>query len=272
MAQFETYFDSDLGQLRPVLYTWDDTNDSSANWDNATSWHNWLNVSITSTPGTPDIEFRTEIIDLGRIDDVNPLCEVRAVGTVSVNVHVADQIDSSSLLPGDPAIQGGQSQDLDGQQGRYFQFTIQVEGTNPSISSVRTTLSATKQTEFIQGDSSSHSGSTSERIIPIAKEYSKISAVLGTALYDGTGEDSAGATGSPYVNDNYVLSNYFETVSGPVEPSDIPIVIVRSTTSKTQPKYAVFTSNGTLQDHYVYLQVAGLPKLSSDADGNIVEG
>lgn len=272
MAQFETYYDAQAGSLKPVLYTWDDTNDSSANWDNATSWHNWLNVSITSTPGTPDISFTTQIVDFGRIADINPLCSVVAVGTVNIKVYVADQIDSSSQLPGDPEITGGQSQTLSGVRGRYFQFQIDIEGTNPSISRVVSILKGTKQVEYIQGDSASHSGTTSERIAPITQEYSLITSLHGTAQYDGSGEDSAGATGSPYAVDGYVTTAYFETVTGPAEPSDIPVVIARSLADKANPKYAVFTTNGTNRDHYVYLQVSGLPKLISNAAGNIVEG
>jgi hypothetical protein len=263
-----SYFDPQARKLLPVLYTWDDTNDSSANWDNATSWQDWLNTGVTET-----LTYLTPIEDFGRTADINPLCTVTASGTVNVKVFTATSIDSSSQLPGDPAITGGQSQTLNGVRARYFQFLIEVTdpGDNSvSISRVVTTLKGTKQTEHIQGDSASHSGTTSERIVPLTQEYSKISSLIGTAEYTDAGIDSAGSVGDPYADSDYVLSGYFDTPS--TDASEIPVVIVRSLADKTQPKYAVFTTNGTNRDHYVYLQIVGLPKLISDADGNIIEG
>lgn len=268
MAQFETYYDPQAGRLLPVLYDWD-TLTGINTWDTDYTWQDWLGGGISSTPGTPDITFRTEIIDFGRIADINPLCSVTAVGTVNIKVYVADQIDSSSLLPGDPEIEGGQSQTLSGVRGRYFQFQVDVEGTNPSISRVVTSLKGTKQVEYIQGDSATHAGTQDERIAPITQEYSLVTSLHGTALYTDSGIDSAGATGSPYVDLGYVFDGY--TVSTTGDASEIPVVVVRSLADKANPKYAVFTTNGTNRDHYVYLQVSGLPKLVSNASGNIVE-
>ena len=91
----------------------------------------------------------------------------------------------------------------------------------------------------------------------------------GTAVYTDTGIDSAGASGDPYVADGYVFDGY--TVSSTGDASEIPVVVVRSLADKANPKYAVFTTNGTNRDHYVYLHIAGLPKMVSDAEGNIVE-
>ena len=253
----------------PILYSWDDTNDSSASWDNATSWQDWLNTGVTTT-----LTYLTPIEDFGRIADINPLCTVTASGTVNVKVFTATSIDSSSALPGAPTITGGQNQTLNGTRARFFQFLIEVTdpGDNSvNISRVVTTLKGTKQTEHIQGDSASHSGTTSERIVPLTQEYSKISSLIGNAEYVDDGTDSTGAVGDPYADTGYVASSYFvEATSG--DASEIPVVVVRSLADKTQPKYAVFTTNGTNRDHYVYLQVVGLPKLISDANGNIVEG
>lgn len=272
MAQFETYYDRADRRLRPLLYTWDDTNDSVGNWDSANTWHNWLNETIVSTPGTPDITFRTQIIDYGRIADVNPLCEVVATGSVSVNVYVADQIDSSSQLPGAPQVVGGQSQDIEGVRGRFFQYEINVEGTNPSISLVQTTLNGNTQTEYIQGDSATHGGTQSSRIAPITKSYSRVTNMTGSVQYDGTGFDSAGYPDNPlYVEADYVTDGYVETETPSLDPSEVPLVVIRSLANREEPRYAVFSSNGAQGDAYVYLTVAGLPAIRSTELGNIVE-
>jgi len=265
------YYDPDLRKLKPILYTWS----TGATWDDLIDWHIGDGGAISSV-GVPDIEYFTAIEDFGRVADINPLCTVNAVGEVVIKVYAATSIDSSSLLPGDPVIDtSDSSQDPQGVRARYFQFKVEVftlpgeDLADTSISRVVTKLKATQQTEYIQGDSSSHSGTVDQRIAPITQNYSKISSLIGTAEYTDTGTDSAGAVGLPYANDDYVSSGYFVTTTA--DSSEIPVVIVRDLTDRTQPKYAVFTTNGTNRDHYVYLQVSGLPRMQVTAQGNIVE-
>jgi len=266
------YYDPQARALFPVLYDWQSGIGTWDDWN--VSWHTG-DGGFVSSVGVPDIEYYTDIIDFGRVADLNPLCSVSAVGDVNIKVYADTQIDSSSYLPGSPVINAGTSTTLSGVRARYFQFKIEVFtplGGDPaltSISKVTTKLKGTKQVEYIQGDSATHAGSTSERIVPITQEYSLISSLHGTALYTDSGIDSAGSTGDPYVDNGYVDVGYFNTPTG--DASEIPIVVVRSLADKANPKYAVFTTNGTNRDHYVYLQIAGLPKLVSDATGNIVE-
>lgn len=267
-----SYYDSQQRKLLPVLYTWDDLTGIN-DWDSATSWHDWLGGGVSSTPGVPDLTYLTDIEDFGRVADINPLCSVTAQGTVNIKVYAATSIDSSSQLPGDPVINGGTSTVLSGVRARYFQFLIEVfdPGDNSvSISKVTTKLKGTKQVEYIQGDSASHAGSQSERIAPLQQEYSLLTSLHGTAIYTDSGIDSAGSTGDPYVDNGYVDVGYTNTPTG--DASEIPVVVVRSLADKANPKYAVFTTNGTNRDHYVYLHIAGLPKLVSDSSGNIIEG
>jgi hypothetical protein len=213
---------------------------------------------------------------------------------VNVKVFAADQIDSSSALPGDPVVNAGQSSAVAGIRGRYFQFQVEVTaladstlGEQANIQSITTVINTQTQSEIVSGHSDTHSGTTAERIVPITKTYSKILALQGTALYDGTGQDSAGGVGTgeslldpslqyievgesdgaDYVEDSYILQGG----SDQADDSEIPVVVIRSLADATQPKYTVFTTNGTNRDHYVYLTVTGLPECRSDADGNIVE-
>ena len=289
MARFQAYFDPDSSLLKPVLYTWDDL----STWSSGTTWDDWLDNGV-SVDSQPTISFTTDIIDFGRVADINPKCEVSAIGTVNIKVHSATSIDSSSLLPGDPTINAGTNTSLTGITARFFQFTIEVTALADStaaiqcaLESVETNLDPTVQTEQVRGESDSHAGSTTERIVPLTKTYSMLTGLQGTAEYTGTGLDSAGGTadnesqldpslqyieigesdGADYVEDSYILQGG----SDATDDSEIPVVVVRSLASLTQPKYSVFTTNGTNRDAFVYLTVTGLPGIRSDAKGNIVE-
>lgn len=267
------YYDPNERRLKTILWAWD----SIPTWDDITlTWHLGDGGYISSI-GTPDIIYYTDIEDFGRVADINPLCTVNAIGDVVIKVYAATSIDSSSLLPGDPVIDTSDSTDPVGVRARYFQFRIEVftplggDVADTSISRVVTKLKATKQTETLQGDSATHAGTVDERIVPITQNYSKISSLIGTAEYQDTGIDSAGVVGDPYVDTGYVADSYIIDATSVGDASEIPVVIVRSLADNTQPKYAVFTTNGTNRDHYVYLQVSGLPRMQVSAQGNIVE-
>lgn len=203
------YFDPQLNVLKPELYTWDDTNDSSANWANASTWEDWLGT-YSATAGEPDLVFTTDIIDFGRLTNINPLCTVVSSGTHVIKVFAAEQIDSSSLLPGDPVIDTSDSTvAIPGQYGRYFQFRIEVfDGAESFIRSVTTDLNSQEQSESFVGNSNTHPGTTSMRYAPITKEYSKLTALTGNAKATTT---------------------------------QIPIVTVGSLDDNTQPRYKVYT-------------------------------
>ena len=57
----------------------------------------------------------------------------------------------------------------------------------------------------------------------------------------------------------------------PVGQTNVPIVTVGALTDKTQARYAIYRSSGAAVDAFVSLQVTGLPKLSSDDAGNLVQ-
>lgn len=181
------YFDPQLNVLKPELYTWDDTNDSSANWANASTWEDWLG-SYSATAGVPDLVFTTEIIDFGRLTHVNPLCTVVSSGTHNIKVLAAESIDSSSLLPGVPEITVTTSgQVLPGIYARYFQFRIEVfDGADSFIRSVTTDLNSEEQIEMVTGNSSTHGGTQAARIAPLSKSYSVITGLVGNAKADGS--------------------------------------------------------------------------------------
>lgn len=195
------YFDPDTRSIKRQVYSWDDTNDSSISWEDLTSWETATGGLYSIGAGDP-ITFRSDIKDFGRIADINPLCTVDAVGTVNVKVFAADSIDSSSLLPGDPVIDGGQSQTLAGVRGRYFQFLVEVTDDSDALAeilSVRTDLSDRTQQEGISGNSSDHGGTQLARILPITRNYSKLTSVVGNAEAVGSSRPwvTVGSIGDP---------------------------------------------------------------------------
>ena len=54
--------------------------------------------------------------------------------------------------------------------------------------------------------------------------------------------------------------------------TNVPVITVGALTDRTQARYAVYRSSGQVTDADVALQVVGLRALSSDPNGNIVEG
>ena len=195
------YFDPITNTIKRQVYSWSDTGttlyvadgyvdanyvvgSATANaWGDLTDWLTGTGGLYTITSGDP-IVFRSEIKDLGRIDNVNPLCTVEATGIVNVKVFAANSIDSSSTLPGDPVINAGTETLLQGITGRYFQFVVEVSDDSDQIAEIRkveTSLNTDLQQEFISGNSSTHTGTTQARIAPIKKTYSKLTSLTGNA-------------------------------------------------------------------------------------------
>ena len=198
MAQ---YFDPTTGTIKRQVYEWDDFgvglyvadgyvdanyvegSVSGIDWDSWTDWETGTGGFYTIGAGDP-ITFKSEIKDLGRITDVNPLCTVDAVGVVNVKVFAANTIDSSSDLPGDPVITGGTESTLYGVRARYFQYLVEVSDDSDQIAQIKavtTDLNATTQQEFVIGDSGTHDGTQAERLAPLELNYSKLIHLGGNA-------------------------------------------------------------------------------------------
>jgi predicted enzyme related to lactoylglutathione lyase len=54
--------------------------------------------------------------------------------------------------------------------------------------------------------------------------------------------------------------------------TNVPVITVGALTDNTQARYAIYRSSGQVVDADVALQVVGLRALSSDSNGNIIEG
>ena len=273
MAIQPTFYNPDSDRLEQVKYTWNDL--VATDWQSAVSWDDYTGT-FTTSPGDI-IRYTTQIIDNNRIAYVNPTITVDSNRTANIKIYTANQIDSSSQLPGSPSITGSQNTDLTSVQARYFQFEIDINNDNADafIEGYEIKLNSQIQQEFITADSSTHSGTEQERVLPITKTYSAIQNMTGSCEYVGSGEDSSTTAGEitsvTYMVDDYVQGDYTEIdlIGGGGDASDVPVFCVRSISDVTQPKYAVFTTNGTPVDATVHVTVTGLPQLRSDSVGNI---
>ena len=258
MAQF---FDPTTGTIKRQVYSWDDLgaglyvaddyvvdgyvvgDASSDSWGDLTDWDTGTGGLYTLTSGDPII-FRSEIKDVGRITDVNPLCTVAATGTVNVKVFAANTIDSSSLLPGDPVITGGTGQRLYGTRARYFQFLVEVSDTSDALAEIRsvvTELNTERQEEFVIGNSNTHAGTIDERIAPLELEYSKLIHLGGNAkqtLEDAPFITVGDLTISP-AEPRYTVHKVQRNVS--IEDSSTQVGIIAQAGNQTVP----FSQTGT---------------------------
>lgn len=178
-------FNPETRRLEKIQYDWNSM--TSDTWADLTNWQEGNpTYGTVSSIGTVEVEFITDIIDLGRITDFNPLCSVsHNGGDLEIEVYVADSIDSSSRLAGDPVFNVTTAGEvLTGQRGRYVQYRILLKNNGDTLytlNSVNTEQTLAIQQEVISGDSSTHGGTQAARIAPLTREYSKITGVVGNA-------------------------------------------------------------------------------------------
>ena len=215
---------------------WDSNNDSSGYvWDDLTTWDG----TSTST-----LIFLTNVVDSGKSRYYNPIVKVEASGPVSVWVYYGDTLDSTGAIETPNLFVGGQNQTLLGAKARYWQFGILVEKQNIEklyISNITTIIKSDTVEEVISNlDTSTVVDSTGYGTIVPANSFSTISSVFIQPQADG--------------------------------PSK-PIVYVRNK-STAGIDFEIFdadTYGKTHIDTTVDVRIQGLPKLISDAHGNIVE-
>lgn len=252
------------GKLQPLSSnTWDDLTNG---WDTyTTDWY--------YTPSLP-LTYTTPVVDAGRIDNFNYLCQVAATHPVDITVKYGNTVDSSGGAIDSPTtvnVTPGTTS-LSGANARYFEFTISVNyadsagaGEIPTISSVETNLSSEIRTISINGvDSSTLSGSAGER---------QLGATGTIGLVTGAVVTAHGKTGT-YVADGYIEAG--DSAGGEyLEEGDvqIPYVTLNKSTSPISLRiYDLNTFGPNKIDCTFDAVLTGLPNLSSDGDGNIIQG
>ena len=259
------YFNTTEVRYEPKsIEVWDDYDGSSAgtDWDAFTSWN-----------GTPDLPltFTTGVFDYGLSATVNYLLDVEATFPVNITVYYGDTVDSAGGSIDSPTtINVSPSQSLSAVKARYFQFEVSVDypdsagaaGDIPAISSINATLTQELVNRQLTGiNSSDLTGSVGARQVTGLDGISGVLSIVTQPHY------SAGF----YVNADYVVSDDSAGETYTEETFIVPVILVdKSTDPITLNIYDANNSN-TRTDCVFDAVVQGLPELSSDTDGNIVQ-
>lgn len=139
--------------------------DSTLGWDDFGSWDSagtWLDGAVTT------IVYEELPYDLGTILTFTPLVSSVHIGTPTYEVSVSD--DGMSYGPWvDPN---------DSFTARYFKVRCTIDGSTPILKSLTTIIDAPTTSEIISDlDTSTASGSTGDRRLPLTKSYIKITSV-----------------------------------------------------------------------------------------------
>jgi len=253
------------GRYQPKsTQTWDDL---TGNWDAYVGWG--------FTPALP-LTYTTNIVDFGAIEYINFLTNVECTGNLTTTVYYGNTIDSSGgAIDGVSSVTYNVGDTPVAVKARYFQFAFSLNyedsagGETPNIFSIDTNLSTKKITVSLDSiDSSTLNGSVGQRELVIEQSVAGIStAVITPHLTTVT---------TRYVATDYVASDdsagelYVEesTTTGV-----IPYVAIDKTTDPiTLNIYNLDTYGKTAIDCTFDAFVTGLPAMTVDATGNIVEG
>ena len=285
------FFDASQGIYLPKdSLTWDDLNTSPyATWDNWTRWYQNLSSSTT-------VEFTSDIIDFGQSTTIVPIITLNTArdGDTTASTFFLDSkpsilieaSDVSDLSSGVSSITLTRDDFLFTSLGkkRYYRFTFNINsGINTApqgFTGFDITLDSEPQTEVIeQFDTSTvDDGSTSNRIIPLRKNYNAITYVgitPRTTISDTEEEISTGLyVAANYVADSYVVGS--EASSTEVSITTLPMArFVGATVGGFDigddkiTISLVAPNTGDDVNATVDCFVSGLPNVGMNAEGNV---
>lgn len=285
------FFDASQGIYLPKdSLTWDDLNTSPyATWDNWTRWYQNLSSSTT-------VEFTSDIIDFGQSTTIVPIITLNTArdGDATASPFFLDSkpsilieaSDVSDLSSGVSSITLTRDDFLFTSLGkkRYYRFTFNINsGINTApqgFTGFDITLDSEPQTEVIeQFDTSTvDDGSTSNRIIPLRKNYNAITYVgitPRTTISDTEEEISTGLyVAANYVADSYVVGS--EASSTEVSITTLPMARFVGATvggfnigSDKITISLVAPNTGDDVNATVDCFVSGLPNVGMNAEGNV---
>ena len=258
------YYNQTTQRYEPKsIETWDDFDaDSTGNdWSAMTTWD--------LTPSLP-LTFTTEIFDYGLSATINYLLALDTTHPANVTVYYGNTVDSAGGSIDSPStINVTPNQSLSAVKARYFQFTVSVDyadsagvGGLPAISSIAATLTQELVTRQITGiDSSTLTGTTGDRQLT---GLDGVSAVLSIVTQPHYAEGI-------YVSSNYVASDDSAGELYVQETTVIPIILVDKSVDPIKLNIYDANNSNARVDTYFDAVVQGLPELSSDANGNIVQ-
>lgn len=217
---------------------------STQTWESYAAPFGWDDVATWQGTQSGPLVFVTEVIDTQKINFYNPICKVEASGPVDITVYYSDTVDSAGFMEGAFEFSGGQSQTLTGASARYWQFKVSVAQVNNEtlyIQRIESTLKSETQTEeFTDLDTSTITDSAGQGTLVPTKAFGSITSVV----FQPQITDSS----RPQV---FVLNKNTSGIDIEVRDMD--------------------TYGKTLVDCTCDVIIKGLPKLQSDANGNIEE-
>lgn len=252
------YFNTSTQRYEPKsIETWDDFGAESTgnDWSAMTTWN--------LTPSTP-LTFTTGVFDYGLSATVNYLFNIDATYPASVTVYYGETVDSAGGEIDSPSsLAVSPSQTLQAIKARYFQFAVSIDYSDsagqpdlPSIGSISATLTQELVTRQITNiDSSTLTGTTGARELTGLDGVSAVLSIVTQPHY------SAGI----YVAGDYVAESYTE------ETNVIPIILVDKAVDPIVLNIYDANSSNARVDTTFDAVVQGLPELSSDENGNIVQ-
>ena len=227
--------------------TWADlANSPYGSWAQWTSWNG-------GDPKLP-LTYVTDSVDFGSVSDLAVDLELDYTGTLTLTLQHSQ--DNASFTD----ISIGASDTVAGFRARFVRFSLSLAGTDASITKILATLSNVTQEEISTFETTALDGDINAREIPLQKNYSKITAVIGTA-------QSFLTTNDDYVAADYVATDYFGS------PAAIFVTMkdIDNTDSAGElaPTFTVFDKDGDATDAKVFVQVLGLPQMATDTEKQI---
>ena len=266
--------------------TWADLGNSPyATWDNWTNWYQNLTTSTT-------VEFTSDIIDFGSSRTIVPFITVgtKLDGATSAAAFTSDKPSITIEGSGNSDMSSASRVTLTRTSSpdfstlgakRYYRVTVNINsGINTApqgIIGLDIVLSSDTLEEIIENvnTTSVDDGSSVDRTLSTRRTYSGITyvGVTPTSTVTDTVVTGTSATGQ-YVQLDYVAEGYFTESTPSVTTSSVttvPLIQLVSTTTNSFTIRLFKPNTGTETDCQIRALVKGLPQVSMDTNGNLVQ-
>lgn len=258
--------------------------DLSGGWNTYTGWYQALS-------GSTELEYTSNIIDLGYSHAVFPLITITALRD-GVQTAPSYGEDFPEIL-----IEGSNNSDMTSASSitltrtanpdftglgakRYYRVTVTINsGTNSAPQGFRA-ISISLLSDAIEETIEGYNTATSGKTVPTRLTYSSISYVGTTPVTTitdtvVTGVSSDGSTVILYVAAGYVNTGYFVGDSGSSSATtstvtNVPLIQVVSKSTNSFVLEVYKPVSGDLTDVTLDAYVRGLPPVAMDVEGNVV--
>lgn len=258
--------------------------DLSGGWDTYTGWYQTLS-------GSTELEYTSNIIDLGHSHAVFPLITITALrdgvltapsyGEDFPEILIEGSNNSNMTSASSITLTRTANPDFTGLGAkRYYRVTVTINsGTNSAPQGFRA-ISISLLSDAIEETIEGYNTATSGKTVPTRLTYSSISYVGTTPLTTitdtvVTGVSSDGSTVILYVAAGYVNTGYFVGDSGSSSATtstvtNVPLIQVVSKSTNSFVLEVYKPVSGDLTDVTLDAYVRGLPPVAMDVEGNVV--